>query len=204
MPQVGSVNFVNCGLVNVNCAFIINDYLTPFIEVRQGVKQGCKLSPTLFALYINDLAREIKTLNLGVDIDDLQLSILLYADDISLIAPDASSLQKMLNKLCEWCSKWRLTINSEKTKIIHFRPVTLPQCNDNFSCGNSEVEITDKYKYLGFWFQENLDMKFATSDLAKSAGRALSAIYAKFKSAGGMAYDVYTKLYQSHVQPVLF
>ena len=56
----------------------------------------------------------------------------------------------MLDKLCEWCSKWRLTINSEKTKIIHFRPVTLPQCNDNFSCGNTEVEITDKYKYLGF------------------------------------------------------
>ena len=76
----------------------------------------------------------------------------------------------MLDKLCEWCSKWRLTINSEKTKIIHFRPVTLPQCNDNFSCGNTEVEITDKYKYLGFWFQENLDMKFATSELAKSAG----------------------------------
>ena len=189
---------------NVNCAIRINDYLTPFIEVRQGVKQGCKLSPTLFALYINDLAREIKNLNLGVDIDDLQLSILLYADDIALIAPDASSLQKMLDKLCEWCSKWRLTINSEKTKIIHFLPVTLPQCNDNFSCGNTEVEITDKYKYLGFWFQENLDMKFATSELAKSAGRALSALYAKFKSAGGMAYDVYTKLYQSLVEPVLF
>ena len=47
-------------------------------------------------------------------------------------------------------------------------------------------------------------MKFATSELAKSAGRALSALYAKFKSAGGMAYDVYTKLYQSLVEPVLF
>ena len=34
--------------------------------------------------------------------------------------------------------------------------------------------------------------------------RALSALYAKFKSAGGMAYDVYTKLYQSFVEPVLF
>ena len=81
---------------NVNCAIRINDHLTPFIEVRQGVKQGCKLSPTLFALYmyINDLASEIKALNLGVDIDDQQLSILLYADYVALIASDAKSLQK--------------------------------------------------------------------------------------------------------------
>ena len=40
-------------------------------------------------------------MNLGVDIDDLQLSILLYADDVGLIAPDAESLQLMLNKLHE-------------------------------------------------------------------------------------------------------
>ena len=102
--------------------------------------------------------------------------------------------KKMLDKLSEWCGKWRLTINSDKTKIIHFRPLSQTRCNFNFTCGNIEVDLTDRYKYLGFWFQENLDMKFATSELAKSAGRALSALYAKLKSAGGMAYDVYKKV----------
>ena len=33
-----------------------------------------------------------------VDIDEVQISILLYADDVALIAPDADSLQIMLNK----------------------------------------------------------------------------------------------------------
>ena len=47
-------------------------------------------------------------------------------------------------------------------------------------------------------------MKFATSELTKSAGRTLSDLYATFKSAGGMAYDVYTKLYKSLVEPILF
>ena len=93
---------------NVNCAIRINDHLTPFIDVHQGVKLDCKLSPTLFSLYVNDLAQEIKSLTIGVDIDEVQLSILLYADDVALIAPDADSLQIMLNKLSEWCCKWRL------------------------------------------------------------------------------------------------
>ena len=63
---------------------------------------------------------------------------------------------------------------SDKTKIIDFRPVNTQQSNDTFSSGNINIEMTDRHKYLGLWFQENLDMEFATAELAKSAGRALS------------------------------
>ena len=69
--------------VQCQCAVKVNDYLSPLFKVSQGVKQKGKLSPTLFSLYINDLANEIKQMNLGVDIDELQLSILLYADDVA-------------------------------------------------------------------------------------------------------------------------
>ena len=188
---------------DVQCAVKVNDYLSPLFKVSQGVKQGCKLSPTLFTLYINDLANEIKQMNIGVDIDELQLSILLYADDVALIAPDADSLQLMLDKLNEWCCNWRLTVNNDKTKIVHFRPASVQLCNNQFSCGNASIQLTDKYKYLGLWLQEHLDMKYATSELAKSASRALSTLYAKFKNSGGMVYDVYYKLYTSLVQPIL-
>jgi hypothetical protein len=46
------------------------------------------------------------------------ISILPYADDIALITPDEQSLQLMLNKLTDWCSKWKLSVNPEKTKVI--------------------------------------------------------------------------------------
>ena len=66
---------------------------------------------------------------------------------------------------------------------------------------SSKLEKTEKFKYLGLWFQEHLDLKSATSELAS---RALSVLYAKFKCAGGMSYDVYTKLYTSLVDPILY
>ena len=46
-------------------------------------------------------------------------------------------------------------------------------------------------------------MKYATSELVKSAGRALPAEYAKFKNSGSMAYDEYYKLYTYLVPAIL-
>ncbi|KAK3096021.1 hypothetical protein FSP39_022028 [Pinctada imbricata] len=44
--------------------------MTDFFNVKNGVKQGCRLSPTIFSIYINDLAEEIRALNDGIDIGD--------------------------------------------------------------------------------------------------------------------------------------
>ena len=47
-------------------------------------------------------------------------------------------------------------------------------------------------------------MKFTVNELAKSASRALYALYTKFSNVGGMNYGVFSKLYQSLVEQVLF
>ena len=47
-------------------------------------------------------------------------------------------------------------------------------------------------------------MKFSVKEIAKSASRALGAIYSKFLSAGGMTFSVYNRLIESVVEPVLF
>ena len=65
----------------------INDKITDWFNVDSGVRQGDSLSPTLFSLFLNDLAKEIKDLDAGIMIAGICLSILLYADDIVLIAP---------------------------------------------------------------------------------------------------------------------
>ena len=47
-------------------------------------------------------------------------------------------------------------------------------------------------------------MEKSITEITKSASRALGAVYMKYQSAGGMACDVYKKLIESVVEPVLF
>ncbi len=85
---------VNCNIYfavktiyeNVACGVRINGIYTDWFAVDLGVKQGCILSPTLFSIYINDLAKAIKELDCGIVMENSKLNILLFADDIALIA----------------------------------------------------------------------------------------------------------------------
>ena len=80
----------------------------------------------------------------------------------------------------------------------------MPLSNYVFRCGDKIINYASEYKYLGFWFNEHLDMKKCIKEIAKSASRALEAIYMKYLNAGGMTFNVYTKLFESVVEPVLF
>ena len=56
---------------NVSCTVRVNDQFTPWFKVNAGVKQGCLIFPSLFAVYINDLAQRINYLQCGIKIDDI-------------------------------------------------------------------------------------------------------------------------------------
>ena len=83
----------------------INSSLTDWLDCRAGDRQGDNCSPTLFSIFIDDLVREINNLNLGIDIGSRRISILLYADNIAMLANNETDKQVLLNQLHNWC-KW--------------------------------------------------------------------------------------------------
>ena len=138
---------------------------------------GLYTLPTLFSEYINDLAENINELACVVKFNEETTSILLYADDIALITSEEQSLQVMLNALTDWCSKWKLSVNPEKTKIIHFRPRSFSLTDFQFKCANHDILKANSYKYLGIWLDEHLTFDKSTKELAKSASSVLVAVY---------------------------
>ncbi len=94
----------------------INNYKQTGSFTESGVWQGDALSPTLFSLYINDLAKALKELNMGLSYGNENLCILLYADDIVILAENEEHLQILLNFVNNWCKEWNMKINRDKTK----------------------------------------------------------------------------------------
>jgi hypothetical protein len=90
---------------------------THFFPQGRGVRQGCSLSPTLFNIYINELARALEQ-SAAADLTLLESEVkCLFADDMVLLSTTKESLQQHLELLHRFCQTWALTVNLSKTKI---------------------------------------------------------------------------------------
>ncbi len=86
---------------------------------------------------------------------------------------------------------------------MHFRGkhTTCTKCYFKFD--HNELTIVDQYKYLGIILQKNLYYNVTTFVLAAAEGRALGAVISKFKSFRNAGYNAFSKMYESHVVPVI-
>ena len=150
----------------------VNNSCSDWFDITAGVKQGDTLSSTLFAMFLNDLATGVKGLGCGVNVDDTQICILLYAEDIVLIASDENKLQVMLNFISDWCSKWRMVVNTEKTQVVHFRPTRKTPTPFEFKFGKNTLLHVPEYKYLGVHLDEHVSFKATGTALAEGASPA--------------------------------
>lgn len=75
-----------------------------------------------FLIYVNDLEDKFYLHKAGgVDIHTVKLFLLLYVDDITLFSETAEGLQEGLNLLSNYDVRWKLTVNTVKTKVVVFR-----------------------------------------------------------------------------------
>ena len=187
---------------NTSSCVKINDLHTDWFQTTAGVRQGDNLSPTLFALFINDLAKEIKEMNNGIEIGNMNLSILLYADDIALLADSTENMQKILDTVSKWCRKWRLCINMKKSAVVHFRKKG-PRNEFKFRLQGNVLQYSSDYKYLGVIFNEKLNFQNNANTLAKAGGRALGGMISKIHSYKDIGISTFEKLFLNCVAPVL-
>ena len=188
---------------NNTCVVMLKEFVTPWFNASTGIRQGDSLSPTLFSIYINDLAKVLKEKHKGVKFGDHNCCVLLYADDIALLSETSEELQAMINTVHDWCTKWRLKVNSNKSQVMHFRPQSITKTTYDFKFGGVSLSVVPHYKHLGVILDEHLQFCTNARTLAAAGGRALGKIYAVHKKLYGLGYSPFTQLFQSYVDPIL-
>ena len=127
------------------------------IQVESGVKQGGPASPKLFAIYIDQLIQDLKTSGHLCKVGTETTGVICYADDIAILCNTRDEANNALKIVEGYCSDHCIKINVEKTKWMHFSPVTQSsKTTQNLSINGQPIEKVEKFKYLGYWLHKNL------------------------------------------------
>ena len=118
-----------------------------------GVFQGECLSPFLFSMFINDLCDDLEKVNgVGINLEEIVMTALLFADDMVIFSKTKDGLQKGLDALKKYCDMWGLEVNKEKTKCVAFKNGGKIGKLDKWSYDGKDLETVGQFKYLGLMF----------------------------------------------------
>ena len=191
-------------LYSDNAAQIIyKSQLTKSINPSIGVRQGCIISPSLFNVYINDLANSLTCPSTDpVFLVDTPLNCLMFADDIILISRSEKGLQKCLEKTSDYCKTWKLKVNHDKSKCLVFSKQITHE-NPQFFIDDTVLETVENYKYLGFSFHRSCKQTFGIDELCSKAEKAW-IITRRFMRRSPTSYvAIHKTLYQSAILPII-
>ena len=175
-----------------------------FFNSDLGLLQGESTSPILFSLYINDLETSINDEWSGTEIQNIIIKLLMFADDTAIFSETREGLQKAIDDLDRYCSKWGITININKTKIVVFRKAGRLSQTDKWAYRGTEIEIVSFFKYLGCHLASSGSFNKCTQELIKSARRALFSLRIFFAKNNELLPSTKLMFFDTMIKPILF
>ena len=169
-----------------------------------GLKQGDSLSPTLFNIFLNDIGEQLNNENTyPLKLGQHNLNHLLFADDLLLISETSSGLQNCLEQLGNYCNKWKLNVNINKTKAMIFSKGKKDFTKFKFTFQDIQIDIVEKYKYLGIIFYFNGNLKHAADDLYNKGLKAFFSLRKKFSNFSELPFNISMKLFDTLIKPII-
>lgn len=145
--------------------------LSATFQIRFGVRQGSVLSPFLFAIYLDDIPIFRSLLPRSF--------VVLYADDILLIAPSVSELQELFDACAIELSWLDMNINEKKSCCIRIGPRWDVRCRSIKTSNGHIIPWVTEFRYLGTYIVGGRTFKCSTTHAKRSFHRAINAIFGK-------------------------
>lgn len=180
----------------------------PFATYR-GTKQGSRLRPLMFGLFIEQLHQLIcmRVPGAGPLIEGMRIPDIMYADDVKLIAESAAQLQELLDVLHLFCQLFDMQVNLSpgKTCVVVYGTAALRAAQPvmQWRVGDQLVPVGDAYRDLGVDTHAVTGMQQAHGSLATAGRRALHALLTICKQHHVVQPDFKLRLYNAMVDPVL-
>lgn len=171
------ISWINDYLTNRSQHVSIGRHQSGCLPVTSGVPQGSVLGPLLFLIYINDIIGEVCT---GVHIR-------LYADDCVLFRDvsnenDQSDLQNTLTNIVQWCKRWDMTLNADKSVSLRITN-KINALQYAYKLESSPLQQVASVKYLGVTLTNNLSWNSHIDNICSLAFRKLCYIRHKLRNA---------------------
>ena len=120
-----------------------------------------------------------------------------------LFSENRFNLQVGLNKLHEYCNKWGLLVNVDKTKCLVFKKGGKKSILDKWHYNNQEIETVTTFKYLGFVFSSTGTFSKGIDNTILSGQRAFYNLSSNLENFDSMFVNTQLSLFNSLVSPVL-
>jgi hypothetical protein len=218
-----------------------NGTTSQWFPMSSGVRQGCPMSPTLFNVFIDFLARlviaaceeqGVRGFTVAFRINGqlvaapvgnpslLALLMLLYADDMVLLAPSAAALHVALLALERITCDWGMAINYDKTKIVVFspphtaapstaaaaqQPTQQQPSSQHAACALQAGTVAEvsHFSYLGSIAESGCQQEREISKRLRTAGVAFSQMQRRVFAARGVSLATKMAIYKAAVVPSL-
>ena len=177
---INMFNWIKSYLYNRKARISVDRVHSKKILLRHGVPQGGGgggvLSPTLFLLFINDLASELpKGVKAALYADDL---VMWFKEEYTTTA--TYRMQLAADKSNSWTEKWCVAVNKDKSSTTLFT-LSPKQKAGTITLGGTPLKEAEEATYLGITFDRSQTWK---QHIAKAEAKARRRLAILRKLAG--------------------